>query len=219
MTIESFFHSGMSRKSNHVNRILQPMTIISKVAFSFVTIILIVIICPTIIAYDNREWQYIDDGLSSLKLGNATEAIASYDKAIAINPNSATAWNYRGNALFSLDRYTEAIASYDKAIAIKPDYASPWDNRGSAELELGRYTEAVASFDKAIAINPDDAMAKSSREIALKKQSQAQTPTTPFPLQTQQQTKTTPLLYAPIGAIVLMAGIAAWIRRWDPPLK
>jgi len=32
----------------------------------------------------------------------------------------------------------------------------------------------------------------------------------------QKQTKTTPLLYAPIGAMVLMAGIAVWTRRRDP---
>ena len=40
-----------------------------------------------------------------------------------------------------------------------------------------------------------------------------QTLNTPYPLQTQQQTKTTPLLYAPIGAIVLMVGIAVWSWR------
>ena len=58
--------------------------------------------------------------------------------------------------------------------------------------------KAVTSYDKALALNPNDAGTKSNRDLALEKQSQAQS---------------TPLLYAPIGAIVLMAGIAVWGRR------
>jgi hypothetical protein len=42
---------------------------------------------------------------------------------------------------------------------------------------------------------------------------------TQTPPQTQQQTKTTPLLYAPIGAIVLMVGISIWSRRRSLPTK
>jgi tetratricopeptide (TPR) repeat protein len=216
------------------------MTIIRNVAFFFVSILLVVLISPLVTAYDNRERQYIDEGLSSLKAvdANATAALESFDKAIAINPDSATTWNYRGNALMSLDRYKEAIDSFDKAIAIKPDYASPWYNRGNALMELGRYAEAALSFTKVLTIDPGDGMAKKSLEIALQKQIQAQQtsatpiqqqiPTTPLPQQSpttmvpqrsQQQTKTTPLLYAPIGAIVLISVVAVRIRRQDPPLK
>jgi tetratricopeptide (TPR) repeat protein len=215
------------------------MTIIRNVAFFFAIILLVLLISPLVTAYDNRERQYIDEGLNSLKAvdANATEALASFDKAITINPDSATTWNYRGNALLSLDRYSEAIDSFDKAIAIKPDYAAPWYNRGNALMELGRYAEAALSFTKALTIDPGDGMAKKSLEIALQKQiqaqqtsatpSQQQIPTTPFPQQTltpqfpqqtQQQTKSTPLLFAPIGAIVLMAVIAVVSRRQDPPL-
>lgn len=216
------------------------MKIIRNVVFFFVMILLVLLISPLVTAYDNRERQYIDEGLSSLKAvdANATAALESFDKAIAINPDLATTWNYRGNALLSLDRYTEAIDSFDKAIAIKPDYASPWYNRGNALMELGRYAEAVLSFTKVLTIDPSDEMAKKSLEIALQKQIQAQqtsaTPTqqqakaTPlpqqtltnqFPQQTQQQTKATPLLYAPISAIVLMIGIVVWGRHQDPLQK
>ncbi len=62
-------------------------------------------------------------------LGRPAEALASFDKAIAINPDDAYAWNFRGVALHELGRYTEAVASYDKAIAINPDYAEVKQNR------------------------------------------------------------------------------------------
>ena len=47
-------------------------------------------------------------------------AVASYDRAIAINPGYADVWVLRGLALGELGRYKEAIASYDRAIAINP---------------------------------------------------------------------------------------------------
>ena len=60
------------------------------------------------------------------------EALASYDKALAIKPDYAEALNNRGNALQDLKRPDEALASYDKALAIKPDYAEALNNRGNA---------------------------------------------------------------------------------------
>ena len=51
------------------------------------------------------------------------EALASYDKALALKPDFAEAYNNRGNALKELKRLDEALASYDRALAIKPDYA------------------------------------------------------------------------------------------------
>ena len=49
------------------------------------------------------------------------EAVASYDKAIALQPDLADAYSNRGVALKDLKRFDEAVASYDRAIALKPD--------------------------------------------------------------------------------------------------
>ena len=88
------------------------------------------------------------------------DAIASYDKAIAINPVSADAWNKRGVSLHHLGWYSEAITAHERAIAISPVCANAQNNRGYALGNLGRYAEkAIGSFDEAIALNPDDAKA------------------------------------------------------------
>ena len=90
-----------------------------------------------------------------LDLKHLEEALASYDKAIALKPDFAEAYSNRGNALRDLKRPEEALASYDKTIALKPDYAEAYSNRGSALLDLKRAEEALASYDKAIALKPD----------------------------------------------------------------
>src|SRR5271169_3493901 len=55
-------------------------------------------------------------------LNRPVEALASYDKALAINPRNPGALYNRGNALQDLNRAGEAIASYDGALAIKPNF-------------------------------------------------------------------------------------------------
>jgi tetratricopeptide (TPR) repeat protein len=115
----------------------------------------------------DRAMQYDTEGVNFANLGRYEEAVASYDRAIAINPDYVDAWHNRGNALFRLNRKKEAVASYDKAIAINPDYVDAWNNRGVALHDLRRYEEAVASYDKAIAINPDYVDAWHNRGNAL----------------------------------------------------
>jgi len=53
-----------------------------------------------------------------------TEAVDSFDKAIAINPNYAEAWYQRGVGLHILGHDSDAVSSYDKAIAINPKDAN-----------------------------------------------------------------------------------------------
>ena len=86
---------------------------------------------PNSISYlmEDQAERYYKEGSDFFKQGHYPEALASCDKAIAINPDYADAWNGRGVALHELGRYTEAVASYDKAIAIDPDYAEVKQNR------------------------------------------------------------------------------------------
>ena len=98
----------------------------------------------------------------------SAEALASYDKAIALKPDFAEAYSNRGNALMDLKRPEEALASYERAIALKPDYAEAHYNRGNTLMDLKRPAEALASYDRAITLKPDYAEAHSNRGNALK---------------------------------------------------
>lgn len=61
-----------------------------------------------------------------------------FDKAIAIKPDYADAWNGRGAALSYLKRYEEALKSFDKAISINPDHQLAINNREEVLKLLGR---------------------------------------------------------------------------------
>jgi tetratricopeptide (TPR) repeat protein len=166
-------------------------------------------------------------GTALIYLGRYQEALDAFNVALSLAPNDAYSWNGKGNALAGLGRYSEALGAYNRAFDGGID-SDVWYNRGLALSAIGSYTDAVASYDNALAIKPNFTAAQEARNIALRKlgltpQTSAtpvQPSVTPIKTQqptqqqpTQQQTKSTPLLYAPIGAIVLTAGIAIWGRR------
>jgi tetratricopeptide (TPR) repeat protein len=94
-------------------------------------------------------------------------AIADHNKAIAIDPNYATAYNDRGNAHAFLKRdYDLAIADYSKAIELEPSKSLFVDNRGRAYRNKGDYDRAIADHSKAIELAPDNAAAYHNRGVA-----------------------------------------------------
>jgi tetratricopeptide (TPR) repeat protein len=104
-----------------------------------------------------------------MELERFDEALANYDKALAIKPDYASALSNRGNALMALKRLDEALANYDRALAIRPDHADALNSRGVVLMELKRFDEALASYDRTLAIKPDYATALNNRGVGLMK--------------------------------------------------
>ncbi len=130
-------------------------------------VLIMVFICSSAIAADNQSVQYFNEGINYFHLGRYTDAVTSFDKAIAINPNDAVVWNNRGLAQYYLKNYMGAVVSFDKAVVINQDYDEAWYNRGSALYSLEKYSDAIVSFDKAITIKPNYADAWNNRGFAL----------------------------------------------------
>ncbi len=97
-------------------------------------------------------------------LGTYEEAVASYDRALALRPRYAEAWSNRGNALNHMLRHEEALASCDRALAIDPAHAEAWSNRGNALEFLHRFDEALTCYEKVISLRPTLARAFFSRQ-------------------------------------------------------
>jgi len=91
------------------------------------------------------------------------DALASFERAIALAPELAPAHGHRADVLSELGRDAEAIESYDRALALDPELIEDRFNRGTALLAVGRYDEALASFDRVLAARPDLAKAKVGR--------------------------------------------------------
>jgi len=60
-------------------------------------------------------------GITLTKLGKYEEAVASFDKALEINPNNLKTLSNKGVALARLGKHEEAVACFDKALKINPN--------------------------------------------------------------------------------------------------
>ena len=93
-------------------------------------------------------------------------AIASFQKAIQLDPQYAPAHYNLGNALHAQKNLEEAIASYQKAIALDPQFARAHNNVGSARLDQKKPGEAGPCFRKALEIDSQYATAQLNLGIA-----------------------------------------------------
>jgi adenylate cyclase len=109
----------------------------------------------------------IDDGdpeilawaaiISAFMVGDCESEIEMADRAVALNPNSYLAWNYRGWVYKIAGLPEEAVRSFERAIRMSP--VDPLLHRsftgmGVAFVELRRFEEAVATVKKALRQNP-----------------------------------------------------------------
>jgi lipoprotein NlpI len=83
-------------------------------------------------------------------------AIADYDKAIALDPNFAQAYQRRGVAHFMLGRVKESVADFDKFLDLRPDERPQHWQRGIALYYARRYEDAAKQFELHKTVNPDD---------------------------------------------------------------
>ncbi|NMG19015.1 tetratricopeptide repeat protein [Brasilonema bromeliae] len=99
-----------------------------------------------------KDWFAQGRCFGSLK--RYEEALASFDKAIELDPNDENSWGGRAAAFYFLQRYEEALASFKKVIELDPNDAQVWCEQGDVLKKLQRYEDALTSYDKAISLDP-----------------------------------------------------------------
>ena len=106
-------------------------------------------------------------GLKQVSAGEFTKAIASWEKALKINPNLSEAWHNRGSALGRLGSYEAAVESFQSALEIDPQNYQAWNDRAHALYQLENWAEAVDSWSNAINIMPGNHLFWYNRGCAL----------------------------------------------------
>jgi serine/threonine protein kinase/WD40 repeat protein/tetratricopeptide (TPR) repeat protein len=91
--------------------------------------------------------------------GYLDEAIAEYQKAVALAPDNPWVHTYLGWALADKGQLDEAIAEYNKALALDASFALTRIHLGLAFEKQGRLNEAIAEYKKVLAVVPDHAAA------------------------------------------------------------
>lgn len=95
------------------------------------------------------------------------EALALFERATELAPESPDAWFNVGYSLNAVGRFEEALDAYDRAISLDRYDSASWNNKGDVLCSLHRYEEALAACEEALALDLDNANAWRNKASAL----------------------------------------------------
>ena len=93
-------------------------------------------------------------GLEYQQTDNLEAARDAFDRAIAILPDYAEAWNRRAVLFFNDGKYDEAIADLESALIREPRHFGAWIGLAMIFESIERPEAALLAYDKALAIHP-----------------------------------------------------------------
>jgi tetratricopeptide (TPR) repeat protein len=105
------------------------------------------------------EEVYNNRGAAYQAIGNDTNAILDFDKAISLNPNHAAPYNGRGVLLDKQGQTDKALSDFNKAIELDPKGAAAYVGRGYIRFARNDLAGALADFQKVIDFDPNVAAA------------------------------------------------------------
>ncbi len=105
-------------------------------------------------------------GHSYEAIGQFDQAVSDYNRAIALKPNLAMAYEARGNSYYKMRQFDWAITDYSRAIALTPNNSETYGNRGNAYLALSRLDKAIADYQKALKLDPENKSAAAGLPMA-----------------------------------------------------
>jgi tetratricopeptide (TPR) repeat protein/GT2 family glycosyltransferase len=97
--------------------------------------------------------------------GQINEAIASYTKAIEIQPNFPEAYANLGSIFAQQQQWQRAISAYQKAISIKPDFTGAYRNLAKIFQAINKPVEAAESLYQAMRREPEKASEREYLEV------------------------------------------------------
>jgi tetratricopeptide (TPR) repeat protein len=101
-------------------------------------------------------------------MGKWQEAADTYQKAIALKPDTAANYNNLGNDLAKLGKVDDARTAYQKYVDLNPtDAALAWRNFGTVLYNSNRMKESIEPLQKATTLDPKNATAWLLLGIAL----------------------------------------------------
>jgi eukaryotic-like serine/threonine-protein kinase len=95
-------------------------------------------------------------GNVSFGTGKYEEAVALYQRALELDPDSEYALGQLADAYQKLNNLGSAEAAYKKAIALRPNYWGVYSGLGAFYAGQARYAEAADMYRKVVALAPDN---------------------------------------------------------------
>ena len=98
--------------------------------------------------------ELLNQALRNRETGDYSSAITAFEKAVRIDPENASLWNYLCNTQILSGEYRAAIKACDQALRFSSKYVIALGNRADAWTYLGDYDKAMVDISRAIALNP-----------------------------------------------------------------
>ncbi len=112
-------------------------------------------------------YRLFDAAVQLMEKGQYNEAVAGWQKALALNSDDAKAHLNLGYVMQQSGRLDEAIDQYRTALKINSNYAAAHTNLGIALVTAGKLDEGIDHYEMALAIDPDSSEAHGNLCAAL----------------------------------------------------
>lgn len=116
-------------------------------------------VLTTHIAAAQSATQHYNEGIKLQDQEKYSQALVSFKKAIAINPNYKEALYSAGWCSIELKKYNEALPYLQKAKILWPKEAKVFLEIGYASEMLGKKNDAIDNYNKCLSLNPGYALA------------------------------------------------------------
>ncbi len=105
--------------------------------------------------FPNDERAHTQLGVLYFGRQDYANAIAEFEKSIAINSRFSPPYNQLGYAYKFTDRLNEAEAVFKKYTQLIPDDPNPYDSYAELLMKMGRFDESIKAYEKALSIDPN----------------------------------------------------------------
>jgi serine/threonine protein kinase/Tfp pilus assembly protein PilF len=105
--------------------------------------------------YPQEKQPYYEIGRFYEAQNKYPEAIAEYEKALALDPNLGYALNQAGYVYAEIGDLEKAIRYFERYAAINPGQANPFDSIAELYFRMGDFDKAKAKYQEALEIRPD----------------------------------------------------------------
>ncbi|CAM9439347.1 unnamed protein product [Pylaiella littoralis] len=117
-----------------------------------------------------------DKGNAALKAGDFQDAIASYTKAIDLDPSNHVFYSNRSAAHLSNGNAAKALEDAELCIKANDTWAKGFTRKGAALHKLKRYDDAADAYEEGLKTCPGDAALGRGLEDVLKAQAASKAP-------------------------------------------
>jgi len=99
--------------------------------------------------------RLFETGTHALTEGRWDDAVATFSKIIARDPDFAEGWNKRATAYYLKGDYTKSLADCDEVVKRNPLHYGALSGYGMIYIQLDQPARALEYFERALAVNPN----------------------------------------------------------------